>query len=408
MRILIYAHSFSPAVGGAETYVMLLARGLSSKGAGVHDNLGEPDVTVATCTPAGAPEDLNLPFRVVRCPSTWTLWRLVGEHDLVQLAGPVFLPMLLAFIRRKPVVVEHHIYQAICPNGLLVYHPTHSVCPGHFKARRYDLCLRCNWRNSSFARSLYMLLLAFPRYWLCRRVDRNIAVTNHVNCRLDLPRTQTIYHGVHPPEKMSAPTAIRPSNYSKAKSESKRPCFGFVGRFVEEKGIRVLLNAAGLLKSQGYQFGLKLIGDGPERANLETIAEDLHLGPNVSFTGFLSGEELARALSDVAAVVVPSTWEELAPLAPIEHMMRGRLVIASDIGGLGEEVNGAGLKFPPGSVDGLASCMRKVLDEPSIAGTLGKKARERALEFFLHGRMIQEHRGVYSKLLNLSNSRSTD
>jgi hypothetical protein len=42
---------------------------------------------------------------------------LIRRANVVHLAGPALLPLLLARLFRKPVVVEHHGYQAICPNG---------------------------------------------------------------------------------------------------------------------------------------------------------------------------------------------------------------------------------------------------------------------------------------------------
>src|SRR5437660_6758792 len=112
MRILIYAHSFAPKIGGAETYVMLLTEGLAAR----------PEVrqvTVATPTPAGGFDDAPLPFRVVRRPSVRSLWRLVCQADVVLLAGPCLVPLAMARARHRPTAVEHHGYQAVCPNGLL-------------------------------------------------------------------------------------------------------------------------------------------------------------------------------------------------------------------------------------------------------------------------------------------------
>src|SRR5207247_8234637 len=71
LNILIYAHSFAPQIGGAETYVMNLARGLTNGGTSAGGNLGrsvDVDVTVATSTPANGFDDRVLPFRVARRP----------------------------------------------------------------------------------------------------------------------------------------------------------------------------------------------------------------------------------------------------------------------------------------------------------------------------------------------------
>jgi glycosyltransferase involved in cell wall biosynthesis len=131
---------------------------------------------------------------------------------------------------------------------------------------------------------------------------------------------------------------------------------------------------------------------------LENLVDSLGLEGRVSFLGSLTGKPLANELKAAAAVVMPSVWEETAGLSAIEQMMRGGTVIASDIGGLGEVVGEAGLRFPAGDVTGLASCLRRLLDDPGLTKTLGGKARERAQEFFSQERMVQEHLCLYRKV----------
>jgi glycosyltransferase involved in cell wall biosynthesis len=92
---------------------------------------------------------------------------------------------------------------------------------------------------------------------------------------------------------------------------------------------------------------------------------------------------------------MPSIWEETAGLAAIEQMMRGRLVIAADIGGLGEIVGDAGLKFPPGKAGELAAMMRRVIETPELAAALGNRARSRAATLFQAERMVQDHLAAY-------------
>jgi glycosyltransferase involved in cell wall biosynthesis len=96
---------------------------------------------------------------------------------------------------------------------------------------------------------------------------------------------------------------------------------------------------------------------------------------------------------------MPSVWEETAGLAAMEQMMRGRLVIASDIGGLGEIVGDTGLKFSPGDAVALADAMRKIVLRPALVDSFGKIARERAQKLFQRERMIAEHASVYRDVL---------
>ena len=104
-------------------------------------------------------------------------------------------------------------------------------------------------------------------------------------------------------------------------------------------------------------------------------------------------------MSRVDAVVMPSTWEETAGLSAIEQMMRGRIVIASNIGGLGEIVADAGLKFPPGDAQRLAVQMNKVIQRSAEIFQLGKAAQARAHSLFLADRMTADHASTYQRLL---------
>jgi len=365
---------------------MLLAQGLTERAV---------RVTLVTKTPAGGMDDTRLPFRIVRQPRLPVLWRLFRTTDLIHLAGPCLLPMLMGLACRKPLVLEHHGYQAVCPNGLLLYEPTKTVCPDHFMAHRYHKCLKCNASTMPWTKSVLDVSLVLLRRWACQRAAVNLPISQHVSSRIRLSRSKVIYYGIMDPMGgRSASTGDRT-----APSIPTPMTYAYVGRLVSEKGLPILLLAASQLLEQGYNFRLKMIGDGPERANLETMVAGFGLQSCVGFTGQLQGDALHRALEEVSVVVMPSLWEETAGLAAIEQMMRGRMVIASNIGGLGEVVDGVGLKFAPGDAAGLASCLRRVLDDPGLVEVLGRKARQRALELFLQQRMVAEHLALYRELL---------
>jgi glycosyltransferase involved in cell wall biosynthesis len=380
VKILLYTHSFAPEIGGVETYVKLLAHGLSVQ------HRRRLKVTVVTPTPSNGRDDDELPFRLVRQPSLWALWRELRDADVVHLAGPVFMPLLLGLLRRKPLVVEHHGYQAICPNGLLFHHPTQAPCPGHFQARRYGACLGCQAASAGWWKSLAKLPLTFLRRLMCRLAAANVAVSAHVLSRLDLPRAKVIYHGV--PDLAAGPPSSPPAI----------PCFAYVGRLVHEKGPTLLLEAARRLKEQELHFRLKFIGGGPDLARLEALTEQFALQSHVAFTGLLNPPELFQALEDTTALVMPSVCEETSGIAAMEQMMRGRMVIAADIGGLGEIVDGAALKFPPGDAAALAVCLRRALDEPALATVIGQTARARALRLFKEERMVIDHLRLYEEV----------
>lgn len=400
MKILIYGEFFLPVVGGVQTAMNLLAKGLMELNSAPEKDasLGEIEVTVVTRSAAGGMDDTALPYRVVRQPGLWQLVKLIRESNVVHVAGPCLAPMAIGWLIGKPTVVEHHGYQAICPNGLLFREPSKTVCSGYFSQGRYGKCVQCASQTMGFLGAIRTLLLTFPRRWLCRRVSANITITNHVAARLQFPRMETVYYGIEEPNAVPK---------EKGQSSPKEFEVAYVGRLVPEKGLRVLLRAAEFLKDDGVSFKLTFIGDGPERKTLEELADRLGIRDFVHFTGDLRGPKLDRAVEKVAVMAMPSLWEETAGLSAIEQMMRGRVVAVADIGGLSEVVGDAGLKFPPGDSQALATCLQKIIDDPCLAVSLGSAARDRASRFFNINSTIRNHVSVYREAMKqFENSRT--
>jgi glycosyltransferase involved in cell wall biosynthesis len=386
MNLLIYSHAFAPQIGGIETYAMHLARGVAMRDGGKATR-----VTVVTQSLRKDFDDSALPFEIFRHPGMAQLRKLIHESDVVNLAGPALFPLALALLARKSVVVEHHGYQASCPNGLLFYQPTKSACPNHYMRNEFSACLRCNASESGWFASMKMLVLMPLRRGLCRRASVNLCVANHVADRIDLPRTQVVYHGV--PESLASTIAPAPKDLPLLS-------VGFLGRLVEEKGVPTLINAMHLLRAEKDRVSLTIIGDGPQRPQLEARAREQNdFQPNISFTGSLQGETLSAALANIDVLVMPSVNEEPAGLVVMEQMIRGCPVIVSDHGGGPELAGDAGLKFPPGNAAALAACLRQLADDPALLRELGVRARNRAIAAFSLDRMIEEHFRIFEKLM---------
>jgi glycosyltransferase involved in cell wall biosynthesis len=394
MKVVFFTEDFAPSIGGVQTIVMKLARGLVEWRGLLHGNSAEPlDVTVATRTPRGVMDDSALPFRVMREPTVSQLFRLFRKADVIHLAGASIVPMLLGLSLQKPVVVEHHGYQAICPSGNYLHEPEKMICPGHFQNGNYRECFRCGTEGRGRLKSARNLTLLFPRRWLAKRVAANVAVSDHTGRRVALPRTQTIYHGI-------METAWRDDERSSRASEPL--VLAYVGRLVPDKGVDVLLRAASDVKRAGSRFRLKIIGDGPERTRLEHLGEELQLKDCVMFIGYCEGSSLQKAMADVSVTVMPSLWEEACPMTAIEQMMCGRLVIAAEIGGLSEVVGRTGLKFPPGDAGALAECIKRAVNDRPLVATLGDAARKRALDMFREHQMVEKHIALYTQLAGMN------
>ena len=384
MNLLIYSHFFAPSIGGVETVVLSVAQGLSELREA--DGASQFKVTVATQTPAGNYDDTSLPFRVVRQPGFFQLSRLIRSSDVVHLAGPALAPLFLGLFVRKPVVIEHHGFQTICPNGQLLIEPHGTPCPGHFMAGRHGECLRCN-SGQGWLFSWKLWLLTFARRFFSGHASANITPTQWLGGLLDLPRVSTVPHG------LDASPGVR-----RTASSSGAPVIVFMGRLVTTKGVHVLLKAAKILFEQNRDFELLIIGEGPERAALEQFVRDSQLEAKSRFAGRLNDVPLEAALAQAAAVVAPSLGGEVFGMVVAENMVRGLPIVASDLGAFVEVLDGTGLTVRTGNAGDLASALARLLDDPSAAAGLGQQARRRALDFFNKSRMIEGHSRIYQSV----------
>jgi glycosyltransferase involved in cell wall biosynthesis len=117
----------------------------------------------------------------------------------------------------------------------------------------------------------------------------------------------------------------------------------FVGRLVPVKGADVLLAALARLKGSGMDAELQLIGDGPDRAQLESSARSLGIAARVSFLGTRSHDHVRRALQTADIVVVPSRampngQAEGSPVVTKEAQAIGVPLVAASVGGIPETV----------------------------------------------------------------------
>lgn len=389
-KLLIYAHDWAPSIGGIQTVTMDLALGICDWSRTHPDDAW--DLTMVTDTPAGEMKDSQLPFEVVRKPSAREFLRLIRATDVLHLAGPALLPLAFARLCKKQTVVVHHGYQSVCPNGLLLFGEEHTLCPGHFMAGKYAKCVQCNAHRVGLGKSLVDTCLTFPRRWLAKQATVNIGVSRYVVMRTSLPRARVIYNGV---------AAYGSTNLHSTPRSDGLPFFAFVGRLVSEKGVPVLLKATAILSRAGLEFQVWIIGDGPERVTLEQTAAELGIQDRIHFLGNIPQDQVASLIRGVTAVVVPSVYEDIAPTVILEQLMSGTPVIGSDIGGIGELLEGVGLRFRVGDAEGLADCMRRALEGPCTFS--GTKESERELRIrFSAGRMVQEHLSLYRDLFTQS------
>jgi glycogen(starch) synthase len=170
----------------------------------------------------------------------------------------------------------------------------------------------------------------------------------------------------------------------------------FVGRIVRQKGVHVLVDAAGRLRTPGVQ--VVLVGDGPARARVERQAAALGVSDRVHVTGFVEHDRIPDVLATARLLVLPSFYEELGAVL-VEALHAGVPVVASRVGGVPEVVRDGvtGLLVAPGDADALAGAIDTVLSDHALAASMRAAARRHAREYDL-GRMTEQIHALYRAL----------
>jgi glycosyltransferase involved in cell wall biosynthesis len=151
-----------------------------------------------------------------------------------------------------------------------------------------------------------------------------------------------------------------------------------VARMAATKGHAVLLEGLAAANDAGLAWRATLVGDGPERANVEALAHRLGLDGRIRLTGALSANEALALYAEADAFCLPSFAEGL-PVVLMEAMASGVPVVASRTSGTPELVEDGktGLLVDPGSPDQVAAALKRLASDPELRRELAATARRR-------------------------------
>jgi len=158
-----------------------------------------------------------------------------------------------------------------------------------------------------------------------------------------------------------------------------RPIFLFVGGLIPRKGVQQLLAACRILQEQGCQnYTLVVVGDGPQRSQLEAFCQDHNLAERVVWTGRVNYDQIGACFR-LADVFVLPTLEDTWGMVVLEAMAVGKPVLCSKWAGASELVvlGENGYVFDAQAPEELAALMRQLIDDPAAIAALGAAAQER-------------------------------
>jgi len=256
-------------------------------------------------------------------------------------------------------------------------------------------------RDTGFSRNWRLRLI---EQWLVNpRVDRVVAVSSaaaeaaRLESGMTAERIVTIENGIDVEE-----WSPRRHDVSEVRREwglsSDDTAVGVVARLDPIKGQTDFLRAAALVVRDGAAARFFLIGDGPQRSELEELARSLGIADRVVLTG--ARRDVASLMSMLDVVVVPSLTEGMSN-ALLEAMALEKPVVATAVGGNIDvvEAGRTGELVPASDPRALATAIRGLLRESERARSLGTAARRRIVERFSAQRMVERYASLYASLI---------
>lgn len=175
---------------------------------------------------------------------------------------------------------------------------------------------------------------------------------------------------------------------------------GYAGRLVPEKGVDVLLRAAAGLPGD---WRVRLLGDGPERANLLSLAQSLGIAERVEFVGQVPSTQTAAYYAQMDALVLPSrrmpNWTEQFGRVLVEAMACGVPVVGSQVGEIPNVIGDAGLTFAQDDHNALGTLLAQLMGDATLRDDLRARGRARVLARFTMQSIAQQTVDVYAQML---------
>ncbi|NET56732.1 MAG: glycosyltransferase family 4 protein [Symploca sp. SIO2E6] len=184
---------------------------------------------------------------------------------------------------------------------------------------------------------------------------------------------------------------------------------GFVGRFVEEKGLLTLGKALARLPVKSWKW--LLLGRGPLQSILREKAVEWGIQDRIIWVEAVPHEEVPHYINLMHTLVLPSEtnyqfktlsavgWKEQFGHVLIEAMAAQVPVIGSDSGEIPYVIGDAGLVFPEGDVEALEHCLRQLMEQPELAQKLAHKGYERVMSQYTNQALAKQQLDFYRELL---------
>ncbi len=263
---------------------------------------------------------------------------IVHLHNIYHHISPSILPAIKK--QNIPIVMTLHDYKLICPNYSIFHHGKihEEDCLGWYTSCTKNKCMKDSYLYSAVAQAEMIFHHKIMRYYE-RFVDKFIAPSQFM---IDM----CVKYGWPRDKFVHIPNPVDTTKFALSKKDGE--FVSYIGRLSEEKGIEVILDAAKQIPHIPFQ----IIGTGPLEKNLKTKIQQEKIN-NIEMCGFQTGKDLQTSYNNARILLAPSVWYENNSLSILEAQAKGKIVIASNIGGIPEMLP-KNLLVKPNSPNNLA------------------------------------------------------
>ncbi len=383
MKVLYVVHHFLPPrhVAGTEIYTFNLAREMSRRGHSVHiyyaeSYMDKPQYHLERKTFKGLPcHEVVHNYKYPTFRHTWKDERMeeifesvirevrpdIVHFQHLHLHSIGYIDVAKAF--SLPIIYTLHEYMLMCPRGGQLLKPGMDLCRGPDPRE----CVEC--RKDATIREIEERIAGIKER--LGHVDLFISPSAFL-------RGKFIEQGFVSPEKIiHSDNGFDLSIFEGTVRETgDKFRFGYIGTIADYKGVHLIIEAAGKLGDCGME--VKIHGDPEVFPEYGRMLARMEKPPFVRLMGRYDHEDTGKVLAGLDVIIVPSLWYENSPLTIHEAHLSGIPVIASDIGGMAELLQGnrGGLLFERGNAEDLKDKMAEFLKDPSLAHTLVRRARK--------------------------------
>ena len=336
-------------------------------------------------------------------------------------------PMIKDFRAKIPVVCEvammsalqrrlEQVVKTIKPDVIHAHSPVLNALPALRVSQRHNIPLvyevRAFWEDAAVDHGTnkewglrYRATRALET-WVLKRADAVTVICKGLH-------DDIIARGVDKDKVTIIPNAVNYEHFDVSKEPDEnlrdqinlrnKPVLGFIGSFYAYEGLELLLKSLAIIIKSQPDMHLLLVGGGPEEQRLKELAVKLGLNEKVIFTGRVPHDLVPKYYDLVDILVYPRLsmrlTELVTPLKPLEAMARGRMIIASDVGGHRELISDkrTGYLFKANDPDSLAKTVLDVFNHKKDWPTVEKAARQ-FIEQERNWRVsVERYRQVYKR-----------